>query len=69
MMVKLIVHDQTRELAIKKMNSALGELVLQGVKTNIDYQYDIINHKDFIEGKIDTGFIERFAKEREKAGE
>ena len=69
MVVKLIVHDQNRELAIKKMNSALGELVLQGVKTNIDYQYDIINHKDFIEGNVDTGFIERFAKEREKAGE
>lgn len=69
MIVKLIVHDQTRELAIKKMNSALGELVLQGVKTNIDYQYDIINHEDFIKGNVDTGFIERFAIEREKAGE
>lgn len=36
--------------------------MLEGVKTNIDYQYEIINDEDFIEGNIDTGFIERFQK-------
>lgn len=64
MIAKLIVHDDNRELAIQKMRSALGELIIQGIKTNIDYQYDILSDKDYIEGKIDTGFIERFQKKK-----
>lgn len=62
MVVKLIVHDSNRDLAIRKMRNALGELIVQGVTTNIDYQYDIINNKDFIAGNIDTGFIERLGE-------
>lgn len=62
MIVKLIVHDDNRELAIKKMRSALGELIIQGIDTNIDYQFQIINNKDFISGNTDTGFIERLGK-------
>ena len=41
------------------MRSALGEFIVQGVDTNIDFQYEIINHPGFISGDIDTGFIER----------
>lgn len=59
MIAKLIVRDDTRELAIKKMKSALGELSIDGVKTNLDYLYEIITDEDFINGKIDTEFIER----------
>ena len=66
MVAKLIVYDKNRELALRKLRNALGELVLEGIKTNIDYQYDIINHQDFIDGNVDTGFIERFQKEREE---
>ena len=65
MIVKLIVHDKNREEAIKKMRSALGELIIQGVKTNLDYQFDIINNQDYIEGNVDTGFIEKFRPEAE----
>ncbi|HCO28523.1 MAG TPA: acetyl-CoA carboxylase biotin carboxylase subunit, partial [Lachnospiraceae bacterium] len=60
MVAKLIVHDETRELAIKKMRSALGELIVQGVKTNLDYQYEILNDEEYVKGNVDTGFIERF---------
>ena len=60
MVAKLIVHDETRELAIKKMRSALGELIVQGVKTNLDYQYEIFNDEEYVKGNVDTGFIERF---------
>ena len=59
MIAKLIVRGRTREEAIQKMRSALGEFIVQGVDTNIDFQYEIINHPGFISGDIDTGFIER----------
>lgn len=59
MIAKLIVYDADRDLAIKKMKSALGEFIVEGVKTNLDFQYELINHPDFIKGNVDTGFIER----------
>ena len=66
MVAKLIVHDETRELAIQKMRSALGELIVQGVKTNLDYQYEILNDNEYVQGNVDTGFIERFQKRFEE---
>ena len=38
MLAKLIVHGNNREEAIAKMKSALGEMIIQGVDTNVDYQ-------------------------------
>lgn len=46
MLAKLIVHADDREEAIRKMRSALGEVIIEGVDTNIDYQYEILNHKN-----------------------
>lgn len=60
MVLKLIAYDKDRELAIRKMQSAIGELVLEGIETNIDFQYEILQHKNFIEGNIDTHFIEDY---------
>lgn len=59
LIIKLMVHDVNREAAIRKMRGALGELVIEGISTNIDFQYELINHSDFINGAIDTGFVER----------
>ena len=39
MILKLIVHDKDRPSAIAKMRSALGELVIEGITTNVDFQY------------------------------
>jgi acetyl-CoA carboxylase biotin carboxylase subunit len=58
MIIKLIVHDRNRRNAIKKMQSALGELVVEGVTTNLDFQYEILNDPDFQSGKINTHFIQ-----------
>ena len=58
MLAKLIVHAKNRSEAIKKMRSALGEVIIEGIDTNVDYQYEILNHPDFIEGNIDIEFIE-----------
>lgn len=57
MMVKVIVHSTDRTSAIQKMISTLGEVVIEGVKTNLDFLYDILNQKDFQEGRITTDFI------------
>ncbi|MDO4298092.1 MAG: acetyl-CoA carboxylase biotin carboxylase subunit [Lachnospiraceae bacterium] len=50
MLAKIIVHADTREDAIRKMQSALGELVIEGIKTNIDFQYELIGSESFRKG-------------------
>ena len=62
MIAKLIVRGKTREEAIDKMRSALGEFIVQGIDTNLDFQYEIVTHPRFIQGDIDTGFIENMKK-------
>lgn len=57
MIMKVMVHDATRELAIKKMKSVLGEIIIEGVVTNRDFQYEICNNKKFEEGNVTTDFI------------
>lgn len=59
MIAKVIVHAPDREAAILKMRSALDEMVILGVDTNLDFQYQIMRHPTFVEGKADTGFIEK----------
>lgn len=60
MIAKLIVRGRDRAEAIDKMRSALGEFIVQGIDTNLDFQFEIINNKDFREGHFDTGFIEKY---------
>ena len=60
MLLKLIVHSKDRATAIAKMRSALGELIIEGIDTNLDFQYDILNNEAFQEGDTDTGFIPRY---------
>ncbi len=62
MIAKVIVHAPDREAAIMKMRSALDEMVVLGVETNLDFQYQIMRHPEFCEGRADTGFIERMMK-------
>lgn len=57
MIAKLIVYGKDRAEAIAKMKRALGEFIIEGVDTNIDFQYMIMNHPDFVRGEFHTGFI------------
>ncbi len=59
MIAKLIVWAKNRDEAIRKMQSALGEIIIEGIDTNVDYQYEILNHPDFLTGNTDVEFIER----------
>ncbi|WP_455191555.1 acetyl-CoA carboxylase biotin carboxylase subunit [Eubacterium ramulus] len=60
MIAKIIVHGKDRQTAIDKMRSALGEINIDGITTNLDYQYDIITHPVFQSGNITTSFIENY---------
>lgn len=62
MIAKIIVQAQDRTEAIEKMSTALDEMVIVGVKTNLDFQYAILQNETFRAGGADTGFIERFMK-------
>lgn len=57
MIGKLIVYAKTREEAIRKMNSALCELVVEGVPNNLDEQLEIISDPDFLAGDYHTDFL------------
>ncbi|MFG6325603.1 MAG: acetyl-CoA carboxylase biotin carboxylase subunit [Lachnospiraceae bacterium] len=57
MICKVIVHDKDRISAINKMQSVLGELIIDGVDTNIDFQFEIIGNERFRSGDINTHFI------------
>ena len=62
MIAKVIVHAPNRDAALQKMRSALDEMVIMGVETNLDFQYRILKNPEFCEGKADTGFIERILR-------
>jgi len=57
MIGKLIVHGATRDEAIDRMRRALGEFIVQGVKTTIDFQFSILSDEDFVAGNFDTSFL------------
>ncbi len=66
LLVKLMVHDNDREQAIRKMQGVLGELVIEGIDTNLDFLYTLINQEDFKEGNTDTAFVEKLLKDKKE---
>jgi len=60
---KLITHGKNREEAIKRMERALDELVVEGVKTIAPLHESIITNKKFRDGKFHTGFMDTFKYE------
>ncbi len=58
MIAKLIVWAPDREEAIRKMQSALGEIIIEGIDTNVDYQYEILHDPRYLSGELDIEFIE-----------
>lgn len=60
MLAKLIVHAPTRREAIKKMRAAIEQLMIDGVKTNIELLYIIMYNTDFVRGVYDTSFMRNF---------
>jgi acetyl-CoA carboxylase biotin carboxylase subunit len=57
---KLITHEDTRELCIMKMQRALEELKIGGIKTNGAFYSKVLQNKKFKDNQYDTKFLEEF---------
>lgn len=60
MLAKLIVWDESREKALARMSNALNEYYIDGVKSNVPFLQNVINHHAFKTAEFDTGFIEKY---------
>ena len=60
LIAKLIVNRNTREKTIKAMGRALDEFIIEGIKTTIPLHQAIFGHSRYIQGHIDTTFIEDY---------
>ena len=59
MIGKLIIHQPTRAEAIACMIRALDELRVQGIMTTAPFLKEVLRHADFVDGRVDTHFVER----------
>ncbi len=59
LLAKLITYGNSRQEAIDKMKVALDEFIIEGIKTTIPFHQKMMNNPDFVNGKIDTKYLER----------
>ncbi len=59
MLMKIIVHGKTRDESIAKMKSAIAELVIEGIDTNVDFLYKILENENFKNNNYNTSFIKQ----------
>jgi acetyl-CoA carboxylase, biotin carboxylase subunit len=59
LLAKLIVHGSDRHTAIRRLDRALSEFVINGIDTNVRFLRRIVQHEAFGAGRTDTGFIAR----------
>jgi acetyl-CoA carboxylase biotin carboxylase subunit len=59
LLAKVIVHGNDRQEALARMGQALDSFILEGITTTIPFLARVIRHPDFVEGRVDTRFLER----------
>jgi acetyl-CoA carboxylase biotin carboxylase subunit len=64
MFAKIIVHGRDRQEAIARMRRTLEMTVIEGIKTSIPLHLRILNEPDFVAGRVNTSFMERFMTEK-----
>ena len=69
LLAKLIVWAETRELARRRAVAALRNYAILGIRTNIPFMLRILEHPDFVNARMDTGFLDREAAALVKATE
>ena len=57
MIAKLICYGRNRDEALKKMRRALDEFIIEGIDTNIEFLFNILNNDKYMSGEFDTSFI------------
>jgi acetyl-CoA carboxylase biotin carboxylase subunit len=66
MIGKIIVHGDTREQALARMRTALGETVIEGIKTNIPLHREIMVDASFVAGGTNIHYLEEWLSQRER---
>jgi acetyl-CoA carboxylase biotin carboxylase subunit len=66
MIAKLICKAQTREECITKMERALDEFIIEGIKTTLPFHQQLMRNPDFRSGNFNTGFMNTFKLEPQK---
>jgi acetyl-CoA carboxylase biotin carboxylase subunit len=66
LIAKIITYGRDRQEAIARMRRTLEMTVVDGIKTSIPLHLKILNDKDFLAGRLNTSFMDRFMKEKEK---
>jgi len=61
MIAKLIAHGKNREEAIMRMKRALGDFMIEGIRTTIPFHKKVLNHPDFVKGGFNTDFLEKMS--------
>lgn len=66
MLAKIIVHGKNRKEAVRKMQSALGEVIIDGITTNVDFLYELVSGDDFSQGNTEqiNGYLEERCREK-----
>jgi len=67
LLAKLAAWGSSREMAIRRLDRALAEYVLTGVRNNIAFFRDVLADAEFRDGRLATSFLERFFKRRKKS--
>jgi acetyl-CoA carboxylase biotin carboxylase subunit len=66
LLAKLATWGSSREMAIRRLDRALSEYVLTGVRQNIAFFREVLADAEFREGRLSTSFLERFFERRKK---
>jgi len=67
LLAKLAAWGPSREMAIRRLDRALSEYVLTGVRNNLAFFREVLGDAEFRNGRLSTSFLERFFKRRRKA--
>ncbi|MGH1439181.1 MAG: acetyl-CoA carboxylase biotin carboxylase subunit [Cellvibrionaceae bacterium] len=59
MIAKLITFGETREIALRRMRNALDEMVIEGIRTNIELQSELVRDSAFMEGGVNIHYLEK----------
>jgi acetyl-CoA carboxylase biotin carboxylase subunit len=68
MIAKIIAHGRDRQEAIARMRRTLEMTVIEGIKTSIPLHLKILADPDFVAGRLDTSFMERYLTEKKNGG-
>jgi acetyl/propionyl-CoA carboxylase alpha subunit len=67
MLAKLAVWGETRAVAAARLERALGEYAISGIRTNTSFFREVLRDADYLAGRIHTGFLDEFALRRSPA--